>query len=163
MMRISIENRRKQLAQCIWLRQRVDEHLARGDKPGGAGRFQRRPGLDEFEKLFGRSGVEIVLGTGDVDPAMRLYDPHAHGAAVEGRPHAHDRPLLPRPAEMLFRGAARFHHGLAGSGRPAAGLADLASLQRPLVMAVPELREALLQASDHFPVTLDIPLAAAAV
>ena len=27
-MQISIANRRKQLAQCIWLRQRVDEHLA---------------------------------------------------------------------------------------------------------------------------------------
>ena len=27
----------------------------------------------------------------------------------------------------------------------------------PGVMAVPELREALLQASDHFPVTIDLP------
>ena len=29
-MRIAIENRRKQLAQCIWLRERVDDHLDRG-------------------------------------------------------------------------------------------------------------------------------------
>ena len=30
-MRIAIQNRRKQLAQCIWLRERVDDHLDAGD------------------------------------------------------------------------------------------------------------------------------------
>ena len=27
----------------------------------------------------------------------------------------------------------------------------------PRIMEIPELREALLQASDHFPVTVDLP------
>jgi hypothetical protein len=72
--RMSIENRRKQLAQCIWLRKRVDAHLEAGDDLIVLGDFNDGPGLDEYEKLFGRSGVEIVLGEGD---ALRMFDPHA--------------------------------------------------------------------------------------
>ena len=60
---MSIDNRRKQLAQCVWLRRRVDGHLAAGDSLIVMGDFNDGPGLDEFEKLFGHSGVEIVLGT----------------------------------------------------------------------------------------------------
>lgn len=74
--RLSIENRRKQLAQCLWLRQRVEGHLASGDSLVVMGDFNDGPGIDEFEKLFGHSGVEIVLGT-TPDPALQLTDPHA--------------------------------------------------------------------------------------
>jgi len=70
-MQISIANRRKQLAQCIWLRKRVEGHLEAGDNLIVMGDFNDGPGLDEYEKLFGRSGVEIVLGEGDARP---LYD-----------------------------------------------------------------------------------------
>ena len=38
------------------------------------GDFNDGPGLDEYEKLFGRFGVEIVLGEGETD---KLFDPHA--------------------------------------------------------------------------------------
>ena len=41
-----------------------------------AGDFNDGPGLDEFEELFGRSGVEIVLGT-NLQAEERLFDPHA--------------------------------------------------------------------------------------
>ncbi len=75
-LRLAIENRRKQLAQCIWIRARVEEHLAQGDSLIVLGDFNDGPGLDEFERLFGRSGVEIVLGP-DAEPALRLHDPHA--------------------------------------------------------------------------------------
>ena len=78
--RISIQNRRKQLAQCIWLRQRVYQHLQADEDLIVLGDFNDGPGLDEFEKLFGLSGVEIVLGESDTTP---LYDPHA--AMVLGR------------------------------------------------------------------------------
>ncbi|MCE8469933.1 endonuclease, partial [Rhodovulum sulfidophilum] len=57
--RISIQNRRKQLAQCIWLRQRIETHLDAGEALIVLGDFNDGPGLDEYEKLFGRSGVEI--------------------------------------------------------------------------------------------------------
>ncbi len=76
-MRYAIENRRKQLAQCIWLRQRVEGHLEAGENLIVLGDFNDGPGLDEYEKLFGRSGVEIVLGE---NGAAQLYDPHARMA-----------------------------------------------------------------------------------
>ena len=41
------------------------------------GDFNDGPGLDEYEKLFGRSGVEIVLGE---DGQEELFDPHARMA-----------------------------------------------------------------------------------
>jgi hypothetical protein len=75
--RLSIENRRKQLAQCIWLRRRIGAHLAAGDPLIVLGDFNDGPGLDEYEKLFGRSGVEIVLGEGN---GIQLFDPHARMA-----------------------------------------------------------------------------------
>jgi len=37
------------------------------------GDFNDGPGLDEYERLFGHSGVEIVLGL----QGSRLFDPHA--------------------------------------------------------------------------------------
>ncbi len=41
----SIENRRKQLAQCVWLRQRVAGHLQAGDSLIVLGDFNDGPGL----------------------------------------------------------------------------------------------------------------------
>ncbi|MEM6480174.1 MAG: endonuclease, partial [Pseudomonadota bacterium] len=64
-MRLSIANRKKQLAQCIWLRRRVSARLEAGEALIVAGDFNDGPGLDEYEKLFGRSSVEIVLGQGE--------------------------------------------------------------------------------------------------
>ncbi|NHX27717.1 endonuclease, partial [Escherichia coli] len=47
-MRVSIQNRRKQLAQCIWLRQRVEAHLRQGDPMIVLGDFNDGPGLDGY-------------------------------------------------------------------------------------------------------------------
>lgn len=158
-MRIAIENRRKQLAQCIWLRQRVVSHLKAGEPLVVLGDFNDGPGLDEYEKLFGRSGVEIVLG-GPEDPAdQRLYDPHARQAL--------QAPLAAQPV------TARFF--LARENRFLSALLDYIMVSPDLLSRGPswriwhpfddpgcyrtrELREALLTASDHFPVTLDIDL-----
>jgi len=157
-MRVSIENRRKQLAQCIWLRQRVEAHLQAGEALIVLGDFNDGPGLDEYEKLFGRSGVEIVLGQ-DGPPEMRLHDPHAH-QALQGR-------LAAQPS------TARFY--LAEQGRFLPALLDYVMVSPDLcartprwriwhpfddpgLYRVPDLREALLTASDHFPVSLDIDL-----
>lgn len=156
--RMAIENRRKQLAQSIWIRGRVEEHLAAGDSLIVLGDFNDGPGLDEYEKLFGHSGVEIVLGQ-DAAPEYRLYDPHAR-EALQGR-------LSAQPS------TARFY--IAAEGRYLSALLDYIMVSRdlralhpewriwhpfddPALYRVPELREALLTASDHFPVTLDIAL-----
>jgi len=73
--RQAIANRRKQMAQAIWLRRRIDRLLARGNDLIVLGDLNDGPGLDEFEELFGRSSVEIVLGDD-------LYDAHARQAMM---------------------------------------------------------------------------------
>jgi endonuclease/exonuclease/phosphatase family metal-dependent hydrolase len=157
-LRASIENRRKQLAQCIWIRGRVEEHLARGDSLVVMGDFNDGPGLDEFEKLFGHSGVEIVLCT-EAPVSKRLYDPHAE-MALQSRIG-----FAPTTSRFYIAPAKRYFEALLDFMMVSPDLAARQPDWRiwhpfndPGVMAVPDLREALLQASDHFPVTLDLPL-----
>ena len=154
----AIANRRKQLAQCLWLRARVAAHLAAGEALVVLGDFNDGPGLDEYEALFGRSGVEIVLGEGD---APRLFDPHAR-AALTSR-------LTAGPSTARFRLPPVDGH----PGRYLSALLDYVMVSPDLVArgprwriwhpfddpecwADPDLRHALLTASDHFPVTLDL-------
>ncbi len=155
--RLSIENRRKQLAQCLWLRQRVEGHLQAGESLVVMGDFNDGPGIDEFEKLFGHSGVEIVLGTLP-DPALQLVDPHA--AMVLQRRVG----LSPTTARFYIAPQKRFFEALLDFIMVSPDLATRSPVWRiwhpfndPGVAAVPDLSEAILQASDHFPVTIDIP------
>lgn len=155
--RLSIENRRKQLAQCLWLRQRVESHLAAGDSLIVMGDFNDGPGIDEFEKLFGHSGIEIVLGTAP-EPATRLIDPHAN-MALQSKVG-----LTPTSARFYIAPQKRFFEALLDFIMVSPDLAAKSPDWRiwhpfndPRIMDIPELREALLQASDHFPVTIDLP------
>lgn len=153
-LRLSIQNRRKQLAQCLWLRGRVEEVVAAGESLIVLGDFNDGPGLDEYEKLFGRSGVEIVLGE---DGGPHLYDPHARMS------------LTAKQAAVPV--TARFF--IARQNRYLSALLDYIMVSPDLMAKRPAwriwhpfddpacwhdaaLREALLAASDHFPVTLDI-------
>ncbi len=152
-MRISIANRRKQLAQCIWLRKRVDQLLAQDARLMVMGDFNDGPGLDEYEKLFGRSGVEIVLGEGQ---QTKLYDPHARmalGRRIGAMPSTarfkkKGQPYLSALLDYIMvspnlRGAApkwQIWH----------------PFDHPECYADIELRQALLAASDHFPVVVDL-------
>jgi hypothetical protein len=154
--RLSIENRRKQLAQCLWLRQRVEGHLAAGENLVVMGDFNDGPGIDEFEKLFGHSGVEIVLGT-TPDPAQQLVDPHAT-MALQSKIG-----LTPTTARFYLAPQKRFFEALLDFVMVSPGLAAKGPDWRiwhpfndPRIMANPDLREALLAASDHFPVTVDL-------
>jgi Endonuclease/Exonuclease/phosphatase family len=151
-MRISIANRRKQLAQAIWLRSRITAHLQQDTPLILLGDLNDGPGLDEYEHLFGRSSVEILLGDD-------LYDPHAR-QALQRRPgavattarfkkHGKDRYLqalldyiMISPDLRAFDPAWRIWHPFDDGA----------------CWALPELRNALLTASDHFPVTLDISI-----
>lgn len=148
-MRISIANRRKQLAQAIWLRARIESHLSANDPLIVLGDLNDGPGLDEYEHLFGRSSVEIVMGDD-------LHDPHARQAM--------------RPGPAVSPTSARFARP--DQGRILHALLDYMMVSPDLMRCDPEwriwhpfedalvfadapLREALLTASDHFPVTLD--------
>ncbi|WP_108482611.1 endonuclease/exonuclease/phosphatase family protein [Oceaniglobus ichthyenteri] len=146
--RIAIENRRKQLAQCIWLRHRVEGHLAAGDPLIVMGDFNDGPGLDEYERLFGRSGVEIVRGEGR---GVQLYDPHVD------MPGATSARFWHQTEERWFETLLDFilvSPDLAARG-PQWRIWH--PLRDPLLCGQTQLCQALLDASDHFPVTLDLP------
>ncbi len=154
--RISIENRRKQLAQCVWIRKRVEEHLTAGDDLIVLGDFNDGPGLDEFEKLFGRSGVEVVLGEAGNNC---LFDPHARQALLR-RGIA-----IPTTSRFFLRNENRYLSALLDYIMVSANLRKLKPSWRiwhPFddgdCYRDEKLRESLLAASDHFPVTLDIDL-----
>lgn len=155
--RVALENRRKQLAQCLWLRQRIESHLAAGEPLIVLGDFNDGPELDEYDALLPRSGIEVVLGW-DGPRALQLYDRHARKAL--------SRHLAAAPASARFQ----MH-----DGQFLSALLDYVMLSPDLCAGgpvwriwhpfddpgcfrVPELREALLAASDHFPVSIDIAL-----
>ena len=157
-MRMSIANRRKQLAQAVWLRRRIRAHLAAGEALIVLGDLNDGPGLDEYEHLFGRSSVEILLGASE-DASLRMFDPHAQ--RILGQKIG------------AFHSSARFY--LAYKKRYMQALLDYVMISPDLMArrpdwriwhpfddpdcyGLPELCRALLTASDHFPVTLDIDL-----
>jgi len=154
-MQISIANRRKQLAQCIWLRARIETHLEAGDPLVVLGDLNDGPGLDEYEKLFGRSGVEIVMGASD-GRDRRLFDPHA-AQALQRRMAAQ-----PATARFYISSEKRYLSALLDYVMVSPDLRPKARQWRiwhpfedPACWHDPRLRNALLHASDHFPVSLD--------
>ena len=154
-MRLAIANRRKQLAQAIWLRRRVEALLEEGESVIVMGDLNDGPGLDEYEHLFGRSSVEIVLGDG----GPPLFDPHAERAL------ASKFGAQPTTARFYLKPEKRYMQAMLDYIMVSEDLARTRPSWRiwhpfddPVCWRTPELREALLDASDHFPVTLDIDL-----
>lgn len=155
--RMSIENRKKQLAECIWVRRRVLQHLKAGDSLMVMGDLNDGPGLDEYEKLFGRSGVEVLLGW-DEPRELRMFDPHARLAF--GKKLA----AAPTTARFYLDTENRYFSALLDYLMVSPDLRAMGPKWRiwhPFddmgCYQTPELREALLMASDHFPVSIDLP------
>jgi hypothetical protein len=155
--RIAIDNRRKQLAQCIWLRQRVEEHLALGDDLIVMGDFNDGPGLDEYEKLFGQSGVEIVIGVSKPE-SETLREPHAE-AAMSARAGG-----FPTTSRFYLHKSKTYLNALLDYIMVSPDLAKAVGpvwkvwhpFDDPDCFDNRELCHALLTASDHFPVTIDM-------
>ncbi|KZY33080.1 endonuclease [Roseovarius sp. HI0049] len=157
-MRMAISNRRKQQAQAVWLRQRIVQHLEAGEELILMGDLNDGPGLDEYEHLFGRSSVEIIMGEG-ADTGHLLYDPHARRALTR-RIGA-----MNTTARFYIQSEQRYLQALLDYIMVSPGLRKKTPRWRiwhpfedPACWRVPELRDALLAASDHFPVTMDIEL-----
>lgn len=151
-MRFGIANRRKQLAQAIWLRGRIEQHLQAGTPLMVMGDMNDGPGLDEFENLFGRSSVEIVLGEG----ADALFDPHAKQAL------SRNLAAVPTTARFWIRPEKRYLQALLDYIMVTPQFRHRGATWRiwhplddPDCWHTPELRDALVTASDHFPVTID--------
>jgi len=155
---IARENRRKQLGQCLWLRACVVEHLTRGDSVIVLGDFNDGPGLDSFEQAFGRSGVEIVMAP-TAAPRLRLTEPHAAAAiATPGTVPAATARFWLDPQKRYFDALVDFvmlSPGLAAQG---AAWRIWHPLNDPAIALDTGLAQALLTASDHFPVSVDLPI-----
>ncbi|MHA3914242.1 endonuclease/exonuclease/phosphatase family protein [Halovulum sp. GXIMD14793] len=157
---MAIANRRKKLAQCIWLRQRVDQHLAAGDDLIVLGDFNDGPGLDSFEKLFERSGVEVVLGDPDT-PETLLRDPFSR-AWLEGT-----RTAQAATARFYDKPTHRYINTLIDFIMLSPALAERSQPKWRIWHPFDDadcfedkaLQKALLTASDHFPVSVDLALA----
>ena len=156
--RIAIQNRRQQLAECVWIRRRVEAILADRQALIVMGDFNDGPGLDEYEKLFGHSGIEIVMGL-DGGSESVLHDPHARMALTRklGVTPASARFWL-APQQQYFDALLDFIMLSPDLAAKAPRWRIWHPLNDPTSFRTPELKEALLQASDHFPVTLDIEL-----
>ncbi|MEM9211499.1 MAG: endonuclease/exonuclease/phosphatase family protein [Pseudomonadota bacterium] len=155
--RIQIENRRKQLAQSIWIRERVDQFLELGHPLIVLGDFNDGPGLDTYEKLFGQSSVEIVLGLAD-DTSRQLYDPHAMLALA---PRSFTLPTTARFYQYetkSYLNALLDYIMVSPDLKPKGRWQIWHPFDDPVCFQDEVLRKALLTASDHFPVSLDLDL-----
>lgn len=156
---LSIANRRKQLAQCIWIREHVEKYLDAKEPLVVLGDFNDGPGIDGYEALFGRSSVEIVMG--HKQPSERvLTDPHAN--------------IILDPHQSWAITTARFYNK--PYKRYMNAMLDYVMVSEDIVknnaprwriwhpFDDPEcykdakMRDALILASDHFPVSMDISL-----
>jgi endonuclease/exonuclease/phosphatase family metal-dependent hydrolase len=155
-MRVAIANRRKQLAQAIWLRARIDQHLGEATPLIVMGDLNDGPGLDAFEGLFGRSSLEIVLGA-DSDAPLR--EPHAE-QALHARLGA-----APTTARFWIEQEEKYLQALLDyvmlsdefmAAHPRWRIWH--PLDDPECWAASHLREALVTASDHFPVSVDLDI-----
>ncbi|WP_195818510.1 endonuclease/exonuclease/phosphatase family protein [Roseobacter sp. MH60115] len=154
-MKLAIANRRKQLAQAIWLRARVDQHLAQARPLMLMGDLNDGPGLDEFEGLFGRSSVEIILD----GEAGALFDPHARRALTSRLGAA------PTSARFWIKPEKRYLQALLDYIMVTPDLQQRGAswriwhpLDDPACWANTTLRDALVTASDHFPVSIDLDI-----
>ncbi|AXI47466.1 endonuclease [Sulfitobacter sp. SK012] len=152
-MQYAIANRRKQLAQAIWLRGRIDEHIKAADALMVMGDMNDGPGLDEFEDLFGRSSVEIVLGRGREGS---LYDPHAE--RVLGQRIG----ASPTTSRFWMRKEKRYLQALLDYIMVTPHFRERGAVWRiwhplddPECWNTAALRDALVKASDHFPLTIE--------
>ncbi len=154
----SILNRRKQLAECFWLRGRVAQVLASDTPLIVLGDFNDGPGLDEYERLFGYSSVEVVMGRSYPDQP-HMFDPHAAKTAAPwgDTPYTTSRFYLP---ELKGHFEALLDFIMVSPSLAAS--APVWRIWHPLRDAEtqknPALVQALLTASDHFPVSIDINL-----
>jgi endonuclease/exonuclease/phosphatase family metal-dependent hydrolase len=134
----------------------VTGHISAGDPVLVLGDFNDGPGLDEYEKLFGQSGVEIVLGK-DLSAEQQLFDPHAH-QALQSRVSAQ-----PTTARFYIRHEERYLSALLDFIMVCPILRPKARRWRiwhpfddPPCWQNDILCKALLAASDHFPVSVEL-------
>ncbi|PQJ36803.1 hypothetical protein BSZ35_00165 [Salinibacter sp. 10B] len=157
----SLRNRRKILAQAQWIRYRVDEFLNQGDEVVVMGDFNDGPGFDYFERRFGQSSMETVMG--DVgEPAKILRNPFTD-------PEWGEYGWSPATAAFYQEKTGKYFNTLIDYVMVSRGLAQKSDPDWEIFHPyqnerfdkeengdLVEVRDAFKKASDHYPVTVDL-------
>ncbi len=157
----SIANRRKLIAQCQWIRHRVLDLMDEQKQVIVMGDFNDGPGLDFYEKQFGRSAVEVVMGNmGDIDSLLR----NPFTKATWNKNHG----WRPSSASFFQFESRKTIGALLDFVMASPNLAQSRQLDWTIWnphemddLNDDSLEEALKKASDHFPVSMDIKSALA--
>jgi endonuclease/exonuclease/phosphatase family metal-dependent hydrolase len=149
--RTSERNRRKLFAECSSIRRRVDEWLAKDRPVVVMGDINDGPGFDFYEERFGRSAVELIMGS--------IFSPDDILRNVVGAPKWGRFGWEPS--------SARFPDPFTNDRVNA--LIDHIMVSRHLKFqeegyvwnpfqneAAKDIKDHLVKASDHFPITVDI-------
>ncbi|HIP23585.1 MAG TPA: endonuclease [Rhodobacteraceae bacterium] len=156
MVKLAIANRNKQLGQCVWIRQRVEDHIAANEPVIVLGDFNDGPKMDAYEALFKKSSIEIVMGgRGETymdDPYASVFlDPMSgwalssarfYNAALKWYVNTLLDYIMVSPDLAMQTTARRIFH----------------PFDDPQCYASDPMKHALLTASDHFPVCIDLAL-----
>jgi len=151
-------NRERQYAEAVWLRVRIEEHLAAGEEVVVLGDFNDGPGYERFETPSGQSVTGLIAGD-TAAPARRLwnaFDPTLTGGPGSQVATARFFDNAGRPSLEALVDYILLTPGLAERTRPAWRIWH--PFYDPDCAADPGLRAALLDASDHFPVTVDLQI-----
>ena len=147
-------NRRKLFAECSWIRKRVDEWHDSGHDMLVMGDINDGPGMDHYEFQFGKSAVEIIMGN--------LYEPERVLVSHSGRPKWGNWGWEPSSARFEDRFTKAqvnvlIDHILVSQGLTVGGEGHL--IWNPFQEAKAKASKSyLLDASDHFPVSIDLDL-----
>ncbi len=147
-------SRRKLLAECTWIRKRVDEWLDQGLEVVVMGDFNDGPGMDFYEHKLGKSAVEIVMGD--------IFQPDRILRNLAARPtwRRGDGGWKPSTARFRDRFTRDYvtvmidHIMLSARLRPAQNPHRIWNPYEDNALSA--MRQTFTTASDHFPVTLDL-------
>ncbi len=151
--RESRRNRLKIFAECRWIRSRVDEWLDKGYEVVVMGDINDGPGMDEYEFRYGRSGVEVIMGN--------LFEPNRILRNLAGQPKWGRFGWSPSTVRFKDRITetninVMIDHILVSSGLRTSGQTPHKIWNPYEYDQAKPLKQAFLDASDHFPVTLNL-------
>lgn len=151
--RTSERNRRKLFAECTSVRQRVDAFLDDKRPTVVMGDINDGPGFDFYEKRFGRSAMEIIMGD--------LWAPDRILRNYVGRPVWKKRGWTPSSCDFRdpFTGDrvnALIDHIMASEHFKPKGAKPGQVWNPNEVATLSAKKKTYDEASDHYPVTLDI-------
>ncbi len=140
--KFGLKNRRKQIAQAIWLRERVEQIQ---DPLVVAGDFNDGPGYDKLERTLGLSTIDILSKGGALyDPVLDDFRNVATARFFNREDHSYKEALL----DFVFVNSKL---------RPFVKNWEIwHPFQNERLKLISDWREALLTASDHFPVCVEI-------